>query len=146
MSPSKKLSCKGRFLSVWGPLPHNSTPQTPTSHTLSVYTVLTNREGGGGEIWTRAKVREATVDKAGSKIPTWLTLFPVYKLWQTPGAKFLYRWIFLRWWHFALVSISLINLCPPNQTLPRVSSPQLCGWAAAINTSSCTYIYNQWIN
>ncbi len=33
-----------------------------------------------GEL-TREKVRGATVHKAGSKISTWLTVSPVYKLW-----------------------------------------------------------------
>ncbi len=56
-------------LSVWGPLPYYD----PIPHTYSY------REGGG-EL-TREKVREATVHKAGSKIPTWLTVSPVYKLW-----------------------------------------------------------------
>jgi hypothetical protein len=53
-------------------------------HTAYVYTVhgilIHTRKGGGGS-WTREKVRGATVHKAGSKIPTWLTVSPVYKLW-----------------------------------------------------------------
>jgi hypothetical protein len=43
----------------------------------------------------REKVRMAIVHKAGSKIPTWLTVSLVYKLWKTPAAKSLYRSIFL---------------------------------------------------
>jgi hypothetical protein len=39
---------------------------------------------------TREKVRGATVHKAGSKIPTWLTVSAVYKP-ETPAAKSLYR-------------------------------------------------------
>ncbi len=35
----------------------------------------------GQESWTRDKVRETTVHKAGSKIQTWLTVSSVYKLW-----------------------------------------------------------------
>ncbi len=37
------------------------------------------RRGGGG--LTREKVRGARVHKAGSKIPPWLTVSPVYKLY-----------------------------------------------------------------
>ncbi len=34
--------------------------------------------------WTREKVRGAKVHKAGLKIRTWLTVYPVYKLYSTP--------------------------------------------------------------
>ncbi len=72
--PVKRLC--GRCLSVWGPEPHTSPPPL---HTV-LYTVIkytySHREGGRGESWTREKVRGATVHKAGSKIPTWLTVSP----------------------------------------------------------------------
>ncbi len=53
-------------------------PPTP-SHTLSVFTVRWHREGW--ESWTIEKVRGATGHKAGLKLPTWLNVSPVYKLW-----------------------------------------------------------------
>ncbi len=53
-------------------------PPPPPSHKLSVYNVLWLWKGGGGR-WTREKFRGAIVHKAGSKIPTWLTVSPVYK-------------------------------------------------------------------
>ncbi len=44
----------------------------------------------------RFEVREATaVQKARSKLPTWLTVSPVSKLWWTPASKSLYRSNFL---------------------------------------------------
>jgi hypothetical protein len=50
----------------------NSTQHSPTlpspSHTLSVYTVHGNKEGGGGELERR--LEGAIVHKAGLKIPT----------------------------------------------------------------------------
>ncbi len=49
-------------------------------HTVCTYSsVLWHREGGGR--WTREKVIWAIVYKAGSKIPTWLTVSPVYELY-----------------------------------------------------------------
>ncbi len=83
----------GRCLFVWFPEPH---PPPPT-HCLCLYKNIqytySNREGGG-ESWTREKGSGATVYKARSKIPTWLTVSPVYKLWYSPAAKSLYRWNF----------------------------------------------------
>ncbi len=77
-------------------------PRTPNPpfHTvcIRVYSIHihTGKGGGGGrESSTRKKVRGATVHKAGSKMPIWLTLSPLYKLWKTPTAKSLYRSIFL---------------------------------------------------
>ncbi len=67
----------GRCLSVWSPEPH--TP--PLTHCICVYSIFIHKGKGGGGNWTRDKARGATVHKAGSKIPTWLTLSPVYKLW-----------------------------------------------------------------
>jgi hypothetical protein len=46
--------------------------------------IHTGTGGGGREIWIREKGekgRGATVHQAGSKIPTWLNISPVYKLW-----------------------------------------------------------------
>ncbi len=49
----------------------NSTPPPlPATHFLHLLYFDT---GKGGESWTREKLRGATVHKAGSKIPTWLT-------------------------------------------------------------------------
>ncbi len=62
---------------IWSPTGLN----TPTpSQPHNVCTLTLGRERGG-ESWTREKVRGATVPKAGSKIPKWLTVSLVYQLW-----------------------------------------------------------------
>ncbi len=54
---------------------------TPPLYTLYSYMYFFTQEGGmGGMERKREKVRVATVHKAGSKIPTWMTVSPVYKL------------------------------------------------------------------
>ncbi len=60
---------------ICSPTGLNTPPPSP-SHILSVCTVLWHREGGG-ESWTREKVRGATVHNAEAKIPTckWTHLF-----------------------------------------------------------------------
>ncbi len=65
----------GRFLSVRDPLPP-MTSYSPPPYT--VYVTYT-REGGGGEL-TREKVSGTNAPQSRSKIPTWLTVSPVYKL------------------------------------------------------------------
>jgi hypothetical protein len=65
----------GRCLSAWGPEIH-----TPPSHCKSVNSIHIHT-GKRGESWTREKGKGTTVHKAGSKIPTWLTLSQVYKFW-----------------------------------------------------------------
>ncbi len=86
--PVKRLC--GSRLSVWGPIP----PPPPTLYTVYVHIVYLFTQGRleVGECCTREKYRGATVYKAGSKIPTWLTVSQVY---NTPAAKSLYRSIFL---------------------------------------------------
>ncbi len=87
----------GRCLSVWSPEPHTPSPPLHTVYVSCIqYTHSHTEEGEGGEL-TREKVKGATVHKAGSKIPTWLTVSPIYK--QT---KSLCRSNFFRWRHFAL--------------------------------------------
>ncbi len=76
---------KPTYRTFWGTCVEkldSTPPQSPTpSRTLSVYTVLWHREGGrGGELNRREMVRGAIVHEAGSKIPTSLTVSPVYKL------------------------------------------------------------------
>ncbi len=81
----QKFTCNGtlRQVSVWG-------------LELHTYSHRGREKGeGGGENWTREKGRGATVHKAGSKISTWLTAYPVYKLWKKPAAKSLLLSIFL---------------------------------------------------
>ncbi len=75
ISSSKKVPVKGlcgRCLFVWDAEPHIPYPL----HTVYVYTVYLFTQGKG-RVWTREKVRLATVHKAGSKIPTWPTVSPV---------------------------------------------------------------------
>ncbi len=67
---SVKILC-GRCLSVWGPGDHT----LPPLHTASI--LIHTRKMGRGESRTREKARSATVHKAGSKILTWLTFYPV---------------------------------------------------------------------
>ncbi len=78
---NKNLPVKGlcvRFLSVWGPI-HSYDPIPPLTYCIWVYCKLNHTgKGGGGKRWTREKVRGATIHKAGSKIPTLLTVSPVY--------------------------------------------------------------------
>ncbi len=47
---------------------------SPTGHLLPATNSTLTQGRERGESWTREKVREATVYKAGSKIPTWLTV------------------------------------------------------------------------
>ncbi len=74
----KKLTCKGtlgRCLSVWEPqIP-------PYALYMWIQYTYSHREGGRGERGTREKVRGETLHKGGLKIPTWLTVSAVYKLW-----------------------------------------------------------------
>jgi hypothetical protein len=49
------------------------TPYSPPLHTVYTWIQYTLREGGRGEL-TREKVRGAIVHKAGSKIPTSLSI------------------------------------------------------------------------
>ncbi len=75
----KKLTCKETLRQVFICL-RPRTPYTPPPlHTASI--LIHTRKMGRGESGTREKARSATVRRAGSKIPTWLTLYPVYKLW-----------------------------------------------------------------
>ncbi len=86
MSSSKKnwpVKCKeigaaGVYLSeVQNPIPFS----TYTLYTCIQYTYSHREKGWGGEGWTREMVRWATVHKAGSKMPTLLTVPPLYKPW-----------------------------------------------------------------
>ncbi len=74
MSSSKKNFAAGVYLSE-SPFPP-MTPYPPyTLHSEYLFT-----QSGGGVELTREKVRGAPVHKVGSKIPTRLTVSPVYKL------------------------------------------------------------------
>ncbi len=68
----------GRCLSVWdSPPSYEPILPPPLTHcSIHVY-----RGGGGGRELTREKVIRAMLHKAGSKIPAWLTVSPVYKLY-----------------------------------------------------------------
>ncbi len=95
-------------------------PIPPPLHTV-VYTCIqynySHREEGRGESWTREKVRGATVHKAGSTIPTWLTESPEKHLPQI-----LFTGQFFRWRHFALVSIYLIYPLLATMRYPEIEN------------------------
>ncbi len=117
MSSLKKIDLQkglsGKYLSVWGPEPHNPFPYTLyMCNQVTVYLLFTPRRGGEGESWTREKGRGATVHKAGSKKPPWLIVSSVC-------LKVLLRFNFLGWRHFSLVSIKLI--CP-HGIVPLISA------------------------
>ncbi len=67
----------------------------PLTHCIRVCCILIYAGNWGKKELTGEKLREATVHKARSTIATWLTVSPVYKLWQTPAAKSLSRSNFL---------------------------------------------------
>jgi hypothetical protein len=90
MSSSKKIYLKRDFACLSET--QNLIPPPPLKLYKCIQYLFIQREVGG--CWTREKDRGATGHKAGSKIPTWLTVSPVYKLWYTPAAKSLYRSIF----------------------------------------------------
>jgi hypothetical protein len=69
----------GMCFSVWGSLP--SSDPIPPPLTLYMCILYTYSHRKGGRELTREKVRGATVYKAGSKILTWVTVSPVFKLW-----------------------------------------------------------------
>ncbi len=69
---------RGRWLSVWDPEPHTPPPPCNLQTVYNVH-AYSHREGGS----TREKGRGATVQKAGSKIPTWLIVSTVYKIFLT---------------------------------------------------------------
>ncbi len=113
----KKLTCKGTLRQVFiclRPTPLLWPYLYPcTLYTCILYTYL-HREGGrvGGEL-TREKVIGATDHKAGSKIQTWLTVSPVYQSINSdknmPQSPVPLRVNFLRWQHFALVSVYIVD-------------------------------------
>jgi hypothetical protein len=75
MSTSKKkLTCKGTVRQVFICLRPRTPYPPPLTHCIRVYGYVLYtyllREGGEGESETREKIRGATVNKAGSKIPT----------------------------------------------------------------------------
>ncbi len=83
----------------------------PATHCLCKCTLLWHspqwKGGEGAESWTREKVRGATVNKGGSKIPTWMTVSPAINPHKhLPQSPFLQVNIF-RWQHFTLVSVLL---------------------------------------
>jgi len=84
MSSSKNWPVNGicdRRLFVWGPEPHTLPPLHVTQYSVYVFTVYVLIHKGKGEELNQRKVGVAIVRKAGSKLPTWLTASPVYKLW-----------------------------------------------------------------
>ncbi len=87
----------------------NNPQPLPATHCLYIGygTVLpfdTGKGVGGGGVWTRENLRGAAAHKAGSKIPTWLTVSPAYKYKHLPQSHFPLHVNFFRWRHFALVS------------------------------------------
>ncbi len=77
----------------------------PLTHCIRVYLFTQGR--GGGESWTREKVKGATVHKAGSKYQhDWLYLQSINSNKHLPQSSFPGQ--SFRWRHFALVSTYLI--------------------------------------
>ncbi len=78
MSSAKKIDllrdfAAGVYLSeAQKPIPHNP----PPLHTVYVYTIylFTQWRGGGGKPERKGEGQQFTVHKAGSKLPTWLTV------------------------------------------------------------------------
>ncbi len=66
------------FICLRPPIP---SPPPPPCYTHEYILILTGR-GGGGFMWTSEKVSASS--REGSKIPTWLTVSPVYKLYNAP--------------------------------------------------------------
>jgi hypothetical protein len=71
----------GMCLSVWGPEPHTPPPPLHTVYVNTVY-LFTQGRGGGGRVEPEGMKEKrdgrATVHKARSKIPTWLSGSPVH--------------------------------------------------------------------
>jgi hypothetical protein len=68
-----------RCLSVWGSEPHTPPPPLYNVYVSTVY-LFTQGRGKGGELKQR-KGERGNSSQSQSKIPTRLTLTPVYKLW-----------------------------------------------------------------
>ncbi len=85
----KGLCALRRCLSVWGPIPsYDPILPPPFTHCICVYTTVhilthTGEEGKGREL-TREKLERGNSSQSWLKIPTWLTVSPVYKLYETP--------------------------------------------------------------
>jgi hypothetical protein len=82
MSSSKEIDLYREFTAgVYLPEAQNPIPAPPPLRTVYVFTVylFTQRKGWAVEPERRGE-GGATVHKAGSKIPTGLTVSPVYKL------------------------------------------------------------------
>jgi hypothetical protein len=86
-----KLTCKGTLRQVFylseAHFPYYGSillPPSPLTHCILVYNILIHTGVGGVGELSREKVRGALVHKTGSEIPPWLTVSPVYKLYETP--------------------------------------------------------------
>ncbi len=92
-------------------LQQESTPPTPSQpHTVSIYCTLTQERGKGEIVEPERRLEGQQITKLGRKIPTWLTVSPVYKLLINACRKALLRSInFFRWRHFCLVPLLLIS-------------------------------------
>ncbi len=108
----------------------NPVPPPPPPYKLYTGTCIqftySHREGGrGGESWTREKGREATVHKAGSKIPKRMTVSPVYykHLPQIPftGQFFTFCFgVYIISWSMSLILCITIKISSSLQSwLPR---------------------------
>ncbi len=100
--PTKGLC--GMCLSVWDPLPSYDPITLPplTHYTFILYTYSIFTQGRGEGELTREKDRGVVTHKAGSKIPTWLIVYPVYRLWYMYTCREVSLQVnFFRWWHFA---------------------------------------------
>jgi hypothetical protein len=78
---------------------HTTRSPPPVVHCINTYRYLcTHTEGGG----TSETVRGAPVHRMGSKIPTCLTVSPVYKLYQTTVKTTFRIWCLYSYLFYAL--------------------------------------------
>ncbi len=71
------------YLSETPPLLWPHIPRPPL-HTVYVYTVYLFTHGMGGGRANQREGERGNITQSRSKIPTWLTVSPVYKLYKTP--------------------------------------------------------------
>ncbi len=118
MSLSKKIDLQMDFaagvLSVGGPSPP-MTPYSPLKHCKLIQTVKVGDRG-------RANQREdwrANSSQSRSKIPTWLTVSPVYELYKTPVMTTFKVWCLCSYLvHDCFATLGITRTPPPLHSPP----------------------------